>query len=56
MRNIIVLALIAGFLTGCNTAPMNEEAWAAQLNSNYRVWPPIVPGQAFPDQIMDGKR
>jgi hypothetical protein len=54
MRNIIALALIAGFLAGCHTAPMNDEEWAAQLNSNYRIWPPIVPGQAFPDQIMDG--
>lgn len=55
MRTTILLALIAGFLAGCNTAPMNEEEYTARLNADRRVWPPMVPGAAFPDQIMDGK-
>ena len=55
MRNIIFLALIAGFLAGCQGVPTNNAEYAATLNADKRVWPPMVPGAAFPDQIMDGK-
>ena len=56
MRNIILLALVAGVLTGCHTPPMNEEEYAAMWNADRRTWPPVVPGQAFPPQHMDGGR
>ena len=53
MRNIVLLALIAGFLTGCYT--MTEAERVARLNADYRVWPPVVEGQAFPVQMMNDK-
>jgi hypothetical protein len=56
MRNIILLALIAGFLAGCQMAPVDEAAYADAINADPRVWPPYVPGQAIPPQIMDGGR
>ena len=54
MRTTILLALIAGFLAGCQGVPMNEAEYAARLNADRRIWPPMVPGAAFPDQMMDG--
>ena len=56
MRTIILLALIVGVLAGCQTAPQSEAEYAATLNADRRVWPPVVPGSAFPDQTMDGGR
>ena len=53
MRNIILLALVAGVLTGCYT--MTEAEYVARMNADYRVWPPVVAGQAFPVQTMGGK-
>ena len=55
MRTTILLALIAGFLAGCQGVPTNDAEYAARLNADKRIWPPMVPGAAFPDQIMDGK-
>ena len=52
MRNIILLALMAGVLTGCST--MTEAEYVKLMNADPRVWPPVVEGQAFPPQIMDG--
>ena len=54
MRNVVLLGLIAGLLAGCAATPMSEEEYAATINADRRVWPPYVPGQAFPEQIMDG--
>jgi hypothetical protein len=53
MRNIMLLAFIAGVLTGCQT--VTEADYVAAMNADPRVWPPVVEGQAFPAQIMDGK-
>ena len=50
MRNIILLALMAGVLTGCYT--VSEADYVKQMNANWRVWPPVVEGQAFPVQTM----
>ena len=55
MRNIVLLALMAGVLMGCVGVPTNEAEYAASWNADRRVWPPVVPGEAFPPQIMDGK-
>lgn len=55
MRNIILLALMAGFLGGCATSPQSQEEYAATINADRRVWPPYDPNSAFPDQIMDGE-
>ena len=55
MRNIILTAVIAGFIAGCAGRPVSEEEYAATVNSDRRVWPPYDPAQAFPDQIMDGE-
>ena len=52
---IVLSALIAGVLAGCGTAPVNEVEYAAMWNTIPNVWPPVVPGQAFPPQIMDGR-
>ena len=52
MRNMVLAALIGGVLTGCAAAPMNDEEYAAMWNSIPNVWPPVMPGQAFPPQIM----
>jgi uncharacterized membrane protein YgcG len=52
---MILLALIAGVLAGCQMAPVDEAAYADAINSDPRVWPPYDPGQAFPPQIMDGE-
>ena len=54
MRNIILLALIAGVLTGCYT--ITEAEYVAQMNADPRVWPPVVEGQAFPVQMMNDKK
>ena len=51
MRNIILLALIAGVLTGCYT--ITEAEYVARMNADQRVWPPVVEGQAFPVQMMN---
>ena len=53
MRNIVLLALVAGFLTGCAT--MTEAEYVAQMNADPRVWPPVVEGQAFPVQMMNDR-
>ena len=53
MRNIILLAFIAGVLTGCYT--FDEKEYIARLNADYRVWPPVVAGQPFPVQTMSDK-
>jgi hypothetical protein len=51
MRNIILLAFIAGVLTGCHTVTEAERiAW---INKDPRVWPPVVEGQPFPVQFMN---
>ena len=55
MRTIVLLALMAGVLMGCVATPINEAEYAAMWNADRRVWPPVVPGSAFPPQIMDGK-
>lgn len=52
MRNILFLTLIAGLLSGCYT--YSEEEWIARKNADPCTWPPIVAGQAFPDQRMCG--
>ena len=51
MRNIILLALMAGVLTGCYT--MSEAEYVKLMNADWRVWPPVVQGQAFPVQFMN---
>jgi hypothetical protein len=51
MRNIILLVLTAGVLSGCQT--VTEADYVAAMNADPRVWPPVVAGQAFPVQIMD---
>jgi len=51
MRNITLLALLAGVLSGCVT--MTEEEYAAMWNRDQRVWPPVVAGQAIPVQFMN---
>ena len=51
MRNIILMALVAGVLSGCVT--MTDEEFAAMWNKDPRVWPPVVPGQAIPVQFMN---
>ena len=51
MRNIILLAFIAGVLTGCYT--ITETEYVARMNADSRVWPPVVAGQAFPVQMMN---
>ena len=56
MRTTILLALISGFLAGCQMAPVDEAAYANAINADRRVWPPYVPGQAVPAQTMDGGR
>ena len=48
MRNIILLALMAAVLAGCQTAPMSEAEYVTLMNADSRVWPPVVEGQAFP--------
>lgn len=53
MRNIILAAVIVGFIAGCAGRPMSEEEYADTVNSDRRVWPPYQPGQAIPPQIMD---
>ena len=53
MRNIILLALMAGVFTGCKT--MTEAERVAWLNADKRVWPPVVEGQPFPVQMMNDK-
>jgi hypothetical protein len=54
MRKIVfLLGLLATGLTGCAT--YNEAAYIAQLNADYRVWPPVVAGQPFPIQMMNDK-
>ena len=54
MRNIILLALTAGVLTGCQT--VTEAQYVAAMNADSRVWPPVVEGQAFPVQMMNDKK
>jgi hypothetical protein len=51
MRNVILLAFIAGVLTGCYT--MTEAQYVALMNADTRVWPPVVVGQPFPVQMMN---
>jgi hypothetical protein len=51
MRNIVLLAFMAGVLTGCYT--MTEAEYVARINDDPRVWPPVVAGQAFPVQMMN---
>jgi hypothetical protein len=51
MRNILLLAFIAGILTGCYT--MTEAERIKWINADPRVWPPVVEGQAFPVQFMN---
>ena len=51
MRNIILLTLMAGVLGGCYT--MTEAEYVARMNADWRVWPPVVEGQAFPVQFMN---
>ena len=51
MRNLIPLALMTGVLAGCAT--MTETEYVTLMNSDWRVWPPVVAGQAFPVQMMD---
>jgi hypothetical protein len=55
MRKIVFSALTIAFLAACAGFPAQSESeWAAAWNEDPRVWPPVVPGQAFPPQIMDG--
>jgi hypothetical protein len=51
LRNIILLACLAGGLTGCYT--MTEAEYVAKMNEDPRVWPPVVVGQAHPVQMMN---
>ena len=51
MRNSILLAFIAGVLTGCYT--MTEAEYVARMNADRRVWPPVVEGQPFPVQTQE---
>jgi hypothetical protein len=53
MRNIVLLAFMAGVLTGCHT--MTEAEYVATMNADKRVWPPIVVGQPWPVQMPDKK-
>ena len=53
MRNIFLLAFMAGVLTGCYT--MTEAEYVARMNADSRVWPPAVEGQGFPVQMMNDK-
>jgi hypothetical protein len=50
---MILFAFVAAGLTGCHT--FNEADYIARLNADYRVWPPVVAGQAFPVQTMNDK-
>jgi hypothetical protein len=54
MRRIILLALLAGVLTGCKT--VTEEEYVAALNADPRVWPPVAVGQPYPVQMMNDPR
>ncbi|MCC7485997.1 MAG: hypothetical protein IT529_13575 [Burkholderiales bacterium] len=54
MRNIMLLALAVGALAGCST--MTEAEYVALMNADWRVWPPVVEGQAFPVQMMNDRR
>ena len=54
MRNIVLLAFMAGILMGCQT--VTEAEYVNSLNADPRYWPPVVEGQAIPPQIMDGGR
>jgi hypothetical protein len=51
VRNVISMLLMVGVLTGCQT--VTEAEYVNALNADWRVWPPMVEGQAFPVQLMD---
>jgi hypothetical protein len=34
---------------------MTEAEYVARMNADWRVWPPVVEGQAFPVQMMNDK-
>jgi hypothetical protein len=64
MHKLILTAAISAVLAGC----ASHGSYMARDGSTYtdpyrtgspyadddRYWPPVVPGQAFPPQIMDG--
>lgn len=50
MRNIILSAFIASVLAGCYTT--GETEYVARMNADWRIWPPVVEGQAFPVQLL----
>lgn len=68
MRKLTFAAVISAVLAGCAsdmardgrtyTDPYRSYTgspydWSAPFY-DHRYWPPVVPGQAFPPQIMDG--
>jgi hypothetical protein len=56
MRNILLLALAAGVLAGCQAfTPLTPAQYIAKMNADPRVWPPVVEGQPFPVQTMSDK-
>ena len=55
MRNIVFSALIAALLSGCAANGDMSADSVARQNADFRVWPEVVQGQAFPVQhLYDG--
>ena len=53
MRNIVLLAVLAGVLTGCHTTSNRD--YVSAMNADKRIWPPVVEGQPWPPQMIDKK-
>lgn len=70
MHKVILAAAISAVVTGCASyggtardGRTYDDPYRSHTGSPYdysqpyydhRYWPPVVPGQAFPPQIMDG--
>jgi hypothetical protein len=60
MHKLILIAVASAVLAGCaGGGGYTARGYSDPLRSESggyddRYWPPVVPGQAFPAQIMDG--
>lgn len=60
MHKLILAVAISAILAGCAGVAGYSPSMGSQFydstapNYDDRYWPPVMPGQAFPPQIMDG--
>jgi len=54
MPKLILVAAIFTVLAGCAGVGGYTPRLGIAPEDDDRYWPPVVPGQAFPAQIMDG--